>query len=218
VKINAIMTLIILILVMTISVLSLTVVAVDRVKNLPQPVPLAPAADSLEAVGIIIPNTEPMVESVMIERPLFWKERQPYVVELIEDEKAAPEVIGPDPFEKIKLVGVYSGGAILIVDGVKQRIHIGEELVVGWSLELMSAEGLIFRNGEESKTLKLEHAMVTVVKSNTKDASVRSRNKTENTQQQEKTNETIPSPTKQQITSTNNTAGRGRLPMPEINK
>ena len=222
-KINAITVLLILIAVMTVSVIMLSTVGMSRVTNLPQAEPLPPASDSLEAVAVVIPEVVPFVKGEMIERPLFWKGRRPYIPVEKETEKPVPVAEGPDLFDKIKLVGVYSGGAILIVDGVKQRIHIGEELD-GWTFELMDADRVMFVQGSKDRTLQLEHAVVAAPR-NKPTNNQKKTEKSKNGNSLEKVPSfdrkkrgdaagNTPPLTQQQKSTTSNSSEKGRLPMP----
>lgn len=158
-RVGAMTVLIALIAASTISVLVLAGIGMERVQNLPQPLALSPAPDSLNAVEITLPEVDSLSENDLLERPLFWEGRRPVVAELDKDKDTTVEALGPDPFEKVKLVGVYSGGAIFLVDGVMRRIQHSEELD-GWTLELADVDSVMFVREAQPKVLFLEHAVV----------------------------------------------------------
>lgn len=164
-KNGATTTLTLLMILSSITVLVVIWLAVDRIQNVSSPQPLAPSADSLEAVVIDLSEYDLVDKSDMLERPLFWQERRPYVAKekKVVDKKPVLLEEGDDPFDKIKLIGVYSGGAIFIVDGEKKRLYIGDE-VAEWTLDLMNADSVIFVQGSENKLLQLEHATVKAAK------------------------------------------------------
>lgn len=148
----------------SIAVIVVAWLAIDRIQNVASPQPLAPSPDSLEAVIIKLPEYDLAEKSDLLERPLFWQERRPYVVKEKKMTDKKPVLLEEeDPFDGVKLIGVYSGGAIFIVDGEKQRLYIGDE-VAEWTLDLMNADSVIFVQGSENKLLQLEHATVKTVK------------------------------------------------------
>ena len=156
--------LIFLVMLSTIAVIIMVWLAVQRIKHVDSPPPLSPSADSLKAITIEQLEHNLAENSKILERPLFWQERRPYVAKKKPlDRKPVLQEEEADPFDKVKLIGVYSGGAIFIVDGEKQRLYLGDE-VAGWTLDLMNADSVIFVQGSENKVLQLEHATVKAVK------------------------------------------------------
>ena len=149
---------------MTGSVITLAALGKSNVNKLADLLPLAPATDSLTAVDVIMPKPVVLTKNDLVERPMFWSTRRPYVApppKVKTKKKVVKEKKELDPFETIKLIGVYSGGAMVQVDGVLQRIHPGETLEgLDWSLEVMDKNMVMFILGEEHKILELEHAMV----------------------------------------------------------
>lgn len=126
------------------------------VKRTPQPVPVVPAIDFVEPEVRVDSGLDNGLFDSIQERPLFWSERRPYVppVEVEEEEEEPPPVRrGPDPFDDVKLVGVYSSstgsGVIISVNGERQRLARYDS-TLGWMLMEADATGALFvRDGEE---------------------------------------------------------------------
>lgn len=146
------------------AVIGLAVFGKARVQNMPILVPLVPAKNSVTAVDVIIPQSESSIKNDLVERPMFWKERRPYVPPVTVEKKkvVVEEEPGPDPFENITLMGIYSGGVMLKVNGTIQRVRVGETIEeLDWSLdEIGSYNQVLFVLGDKSKILALEHAEV----------------------------------------------------------
>ncbi|RLA00169.1 MAG: hypothetical protein DRQ47_09870, partial [Gammaproteobacteria bacterium] len=150
--------------VVTLAVIGLAMFGQTRVQNMPMLEPLAPAKDSTTALDVIIPKSKPITSNDLVERPMFWKERRPYVPPVTVNDKKiiVEEDLGPDPFEEITLMGIYSGGIMLKVDGEVQRIRIGGTIEgLDWSLDtIRDNDQAIFILGEDYKILELEHAIL----------------------------------------------------------
>lgn len=163
-RINALISIVILVAVMTAAVIGLMLFGKMSVQNIPELVLITPAKSSTTALDVVIPESERITRNDLVERPMFWKERRPYVPPVkVEDKKVVvEEPPGPDPFEKITLMGIYSGGVMLKVDGETQRVRIGEMIEgVDWSLNAIGDDNqVVFVFGGEQKILELEHATV----------------------------------------------------------
>lgn len=136
-----------------------------QVKQTRLPEPLLPAPDSLSAVQIGLPAGEESTTGDVVERPLFWSGRRPFVPS---EEEPAPVAAAPaadDELDKVKLLGAYmaSGraGIIFELDGKRQRIVIGED-IGDWTLRYINPTGAIFERGsggvENTRILSLQHA------------------------------------------------------------
>ncbi|MFA5496327.1 MAG: hypothetical protein WC247_16300 [Porticoccaceae bacterium] len=131
------------------------------------PPPLLPAPATIAAVDLTLAGNGDDAAGAMVARPLFWSERRPYVAsaESSEQEQAR----GPDPFDKIRLVGIFAGGdaggAIVDVDGQRQRVLLHDKLH-GWQLTGIAADHITFtpadggRGNGAARKLELEHAVV----------------------------------------------------------
>lgn len=130
-----------------------------------QPDPVLPAPDSLTVVGIDrsaldVDGTEGVS---MVSRPLFWPGREPYVPpEGVEEVVAVAQKGGRTSLDKSRLLGVYSAGErrgiILEHQGERLRLMM-DEMIDGWTLAMLSADGAIFDKDGDSRTLRMEHAV-----------------------------------------------------------
>ena len=122
-------------------------------KSRPEPVLLSPSALSSEAISLS--QTESVPGGALVQAPLFWESRQPYVAP--EDERAeeiVPETrTGIDDMRLVGIVGagVQSSAAIVVFRGERLRIPFGEEQA-GWRLSSMTPTTATFlgidRSGE----------------------------------------------------------------------
>lgn len=139
-----------------------------RLLLLSEPDPIDPAASALK---IEPPGYRPDVSEgetpELVARPLFWPGRPPFVPAQPSESPPEPEP-EPEPevddsvIEGLKLLGVYAGGdksGIIVADGGEQRRLSINDSIEGWKFILMSADGAIFEKGNESRMLRLEHAL-----------------------------------------------------------
>jgi len=122
-------------------------------KSRPEPVLLSPSALGSQAISL--PRAENVSGGALVEAPLFWESRQPWLAPA--DETA--EVILPatgSGIDDMRLVGIVASGvqssaAIVTIRGERLRIPFGEE-VDGWVLSSMTPTTVTFigadRNGE----------------------------------------------------------------------
>jgi hypothetical protein len=111
-----------------------------------------------------IENTLPEIDEFdeMINRPLFFENRQPFVFEEIADEKPEPKNTNTrKPREEYSLnaVIITPNKKIAIIESSKakelQRIALGEN-IDDWTLESVEPREIKLINGKETKTLVLE--------------------------------------------------------------
>lgn len=110
------------------------------------PGPLLPAEDSLLPLVVNI-ETVNELPGIIAMRPLFWRARAP-----VENKKGSPvaEPTARD-FDKVRVVGVYSAGVIILGVKNKGRVARGEELL-GWTLDRVDSEFAFFlKNGAEER-------------------------------------------------------------------
>lgn len=94
-------------------------------------------------------------------RPLFWSSRRPVLES--DTAKTSDRIERPkkDDFDKVKIIGIYyageNSGVIAEVKGKRQRVRLKQPLE-GWTLDSISADGVIFIQDNQSKKLQLEHA------------------------------------------------------------
>ncbi len=127
------------------------------------PAAIPPAPSTLAAVPIELPAVAmPDGGAEIVERPLFWSSRRPEV----EAESTGPvaPVSGGDVLDKVVLLGVFStgesGGAIVRIDGERQRLMIGQELQQ-WKLQGITAQEAEFVSLDDAalkRVLPLEYA------------------------------------------------------------
>jgi len=128
------------------------------------PQPLPPAADSLQVAPVgYRTDASAAVAPDLVARPLFWPGRQAHVAPVVAQPQEAPAPAEePAPLENIRLLGVYAArgnsGIIVVHKGERRRLQI-DDTVDGWRFALVSADGAVFENGEQSHILRLEHAM-----------------------------------------------------------
>ena len=149
---------------MTVLVLLLSFMRWQKSHSTPAILPIVPAASSLESLAVMAPIMNKKGSPDMLERPLFWKARGPYVP--LPPSKGGPKpkppTIGPDVFDQVKLLGTYvvGGKASLIVEGSEgpKRMKEGEELD-GWLFESMGEEGAVFSQDGERRILVMQKPM-----------------------------------------------------------
>lgn len=125
---------------------------------------ILPAEASLRVDGVLYAAADnPELDAVsMASRPLFWVGRLPYVPPEGSEEVAPVAATGKTNIDKVALLGVYNAGAnsgvIISHQGERRRLNMNES-VEGWELTMLSPEGAIFENGNDSKVLSLVHAV-----------------------------------------------------------
>lgn len=142
-----------------------------RLLFLSDPEPIAPAASALtiEAPGYRA-DLDAGATPDLVARPLFWAGRQPFVPVVAsepEPEQEAEPEVDDSAIEGLKLLGVYAAGpnsGIIVSDGKERRRLNINDSVGGWKFTLMSADGAIFEKGDETRLLRLEHALPAATK------------------------------------------------------
>ncbi len=130
--------------------------------NMPSIQPVIPTLTSLKSSAVMAPIIQEAANSVIQSRPLFWQTRAPYVAPPPRQPKPKPfraVKLGVDSFDKVKLSGMYTvgGETVLIVVGTEgsQRVRMGDDLA-GWRFDSMTAEGAIFTQASEQRTLVMQ--------------------------------------------------------------
>jgi len=125
------------------------------------PDPVLPVSSVLQA-GVVNYQGPTSASSEIVERPVFWQGRKAFVYNpmagALEEEPTAP---AGDDLNKVKLLGLYFGdtpGAIVQLHGKRHRVSVNESFE-GWTLGMITANFAVFENGEDSKTIELQHAI-----------------------------------------------------------
>lgn len=124
--------------------------------------PVPPVASALSPAEASFPEPVSDEQDELVSRPLYWEGRRPAAVPeaAVEPESADGEIAANDPIHKVKLLGIIAGGespGVIVKNGKQiQRVARGEQ-ISGWTLSLMSPEGVVVEKGEDSYTLMLEH-------------------------------------------------------------
>ena len=149
-------------LVVTVLLLLVTALTGARLAMLAEPDARLPAPGSL-VVGDAVNNGVVTAEmrSEIIGRPVFFPSRRP----LSAAPPSAPVVkeagAKKSELDKLKLQGVFGGGeaagVILLVEGKKQRLLIGDE-VKGWKLKSVDLNEAEFSSGGKLETLVLQYS------------------------------------------------------------
>ena len=132
-----------------------------RLAFLSEPGSRLPAPGSLEVASAALgdPVTADMRNQISA-RPIFFPSRRPL------DAAVAPVVVdqsvaGKNELAKVKLLGIFGGGdtagVILLVEGKKQRLSIGES-VKGWKLQSVDLNEAQFASGGKLETLVLQYS------------------------------------------------------------
>ena len=124
-----------------------------------QPKSKLPSADTL-VIGelarydVMTPQQSADVKA----RPVFWETRRPVsaeakAVKVVEKPKAQKNEL-----DKVRLLGIFgvgdSAGVIALVQGKKKRILQGDKMV-GWTLESISTDHVVFTDSGKSQKLML---------------------------------------------------------------
>lgn len=145
--------------VMTLLVLLLVWARWQKEHSRPATVPLSPAAVSMESLALNVPVEQEKGNPDILTRPVFWKERGPYVAPTPRQVRQKPVKVGPDSFDQVKLLGTYGadGKTSLIVISTEgtQRVMMGDDLA-GWIFNSMNAEGAVFSQDGEQRTLVMQ--------------------------------------------------------------
>lgn len=127
------------------------------------PGPVLPTAESLQ-VGQVT-EYEPVTPEQRAEirqRPVFWSSRRPTDAAAAGDAQQTAEEQEekkPGKISGVKLSGVFgagdSAGIIVLVEGKKRRVMVGEELK-GWTLDSLTPVEAMFSNKGEQASLQLK--------------------------------------------------------------
>jgi hypothetical protein len=125
------------------------------------PEPIAPALATLQRQDILQgAGGEPGGE--FVSRPLFWPGRETYQPSPGEPLPVEQQTRQVKELKNMKLRGVYAAGEnsgiIVEYKDVQRRLKI-DDTIDGWTFTMMSTEGAIFENGEESRVLELQHVI-----------------------------------------------------------
>ena len=132
-----------------------------RLTFLAEPESRSPAPGSLKVAAADFgePLTADMRNQI-ISRPVFFPSRRPLDVvapPVVVDKAAASK----NELAKVKLLGVFGGGdsagVILLVEGTKQRLIVGES-VKGWTLKSVDLNEAKFSSGGKQETLVLQYS------------------------------------------------------------
>jgi hypothetical protein len=124
-----------------------------------EPDPIHPAESSLRVDDMRYGrDTEGDSAQALVNRPLFWQGRYPYVPDQVaEIEAPVMEVRGSTAIDQVKLRGVYPGGIIISYKGEGRRVRLSES-VEDWTFIERLPGAAVFSSGKDSRTLNLEHA------------------------------------------------------------
>jgi hypothetical protein len=115
-----------------------------------EPDPIHPAESSLRVDDMRYGrDTEGDSAQALVNRPLFWQGRYPYVPDQVAEIAAPVEARGSNAINQVKLRGVYPGGIIISYEGKGRRVRLGESVAPG---------AAVFSSGKDQRTLNLEHA------------------------------------------------------------
>lgn len=133
-----------------------------RLLLLGAPEPVIPAKSALqprfgEGLGEVVEDAESVVQ-----RPLFWNDRQAFVAEPATEAVVEPRVVDTKTaLDQATLLGVYTGkvpGAIVHVNDRRFRVAVNEK-VEGWTLKRVEPRRAVFARGKTTRALTLEHAL-----------------------------------------------------------
>lgn len=92
----------------------------------------------------------------VLERPLFWQEREP--VKLSDKASTDEDVSTVAPLHDIQLLGIVLGGdvrkALLKVEEKIISVQVGQ-IIQNWKVEKITAKDITFAGGEQRQTLSL---------------------------------------------------------------
>ena len=81
-------------------------------------------------------DTEGDSAQALVNRPLFWQGRYPYVPDQVAEIAAPVEARGSNAINQVKLRGVYPGGIIISYEGKGRRVRLGESVADWQFIEL----------------------------------------------------------------------------------
>ena len=123
-----------------------------------EPDPIHPAESSLRVDDMrYARDTEGDSAQALVNRPLFWQGRYPYVPDQVAEIAAPVEARGSNAINQVKLRGVYPGGIIISYEGKGRRVRLGES-VADWQFIELRPGAAVFSSGKDQRTLNLEHA------------------------------------------------------------
>ena len=123
-----------------------------------EPDPIHPAESSLRVNDMRYGrDTEGDSAQALVNRPLFWQGRYPYVPDQVAEIAAPVEARGSTAINRVKLRGVYPGGIIISYEKKARRVRLGES-VADWQLIELRPGAAVFSSGKGQRTLNLEHA------------------------------------------------------------
>lgn len=118
----------------------------------PVPGAIRPAEDAM--LPLVVDNRVPVEDiHIITERPLFWRSRKAIPIEAGEAGAVVDAQSGD--LSRIKVLGVYSQGAMISGLKGRGRISVGDD-VFGWKLRKVSGNQLKFTKGGRSEYLSLE--------------------------------------------------------------
>jgi hypothetical protein len=146
----------------TLSLLMVLIYLSLRLTFLSEPEARLPAAGSLEVASA---NPGEVVTADMrnqiISRPIFFPSRRPLQAVLAPPVVVDQAAASKNELAKVKLLGVFGGGdtagVILLVEGKKQRLLIGES-VKKWKLKSVDLNEAKFSSGGKQETLVLQYS------------------------------------------------------------
>ena len=120
------------------------------------PAPVMPQIGRLnETLQPATASPDPLAFISILERPLFAADRRPPP-----PAPAPAELAQVDPISTVVLIGLLSGengGVLARVEGQVRRIRLSES-IGAWSLKSIDGREATFAQGEERRTLRLEHS------------------------------------------------------------
>lgn len=128
-----------------------------------EPDPILPAEASLRVNDIRYGDeADEALSSDLVSRPVFWRDRQPYVPsDEAADTSPAEQARGSKAIDELELHGVYTGatpGIIITFRNERRRLKLNES-IEDWTFTMFSPDGAIFESGSDIRTIGLEHAM-----------------------------------------------------------
>ena len=149
--------------------LLILVLGVVRLVLLPEPDPVMPNVEAIDADGgSLVAALSADDTGTILTRPLFWSGRKPDAPVAVV-EKPAGQTSSAQPLKGVTLLGVFgggnSGGAIVAVEGGKQRVAVGEK-VKGWTLDSVAPDRVSLRDGPRKTELVLREGAASSTQKN----------------------------------------------------
>jgi len=134
-----------------------------RLFFLSEPQSITPAPSSLAVTGVAYREASaPDQLTDLVTRPVFWRGREPHEPPVDQQELPVEIVTTPGSVNDMKLLGVYSAGPrsgiIVVHKGERRRLKV-DDVIGDWTLTMLSSDGAILENGDESRVLQLEHVI-----------------------------------------------------------